>query len=98
MEEILFTDVQTTFFEVQLEKGNLDRPEGRQKDTDDLTKETKDHVPVERIHTWFRNQMNKKKGGGKGGRVVLKVIDRSQLSHGEIVTTFGTMKKKKKMS
>jgi hypothetical protein len=34
-----FTDVQTTFLEVQLE----------------------------RIHTWFRNQKNKKKGGGQGG-------------------------------
>jgi hypothetical protein len=62
-----FIDVQTTFLEVQLEKGNLDRPEGRQKIADDLTKETKEYVPVERIHTWFRNHKNKTKGGGEGG-------------------------------
>ncbi len=61
-----FSDVQTTFLEVQLEKGNLERPEGRQKVGDDLTTETKDHVPVERIHTWFRNHKSKKKGEGKG--------------------------------
>jgi hypothetical protein len=66
-EEILFSDVQTTFLEVQLEKGNLDRPEGRQKVPDDFTKDTKEHVPVERIHTWFRNHKSKRKGGGKGG-------------------------------
>jgi len=35
-----FTDVQTTFLEVQLKDGNLDRPEGRQKLGDDLTKQT----------------------------------------------------------
>ena len=62
-----FSDVQTTFLEVQLEKGNLDRPEGRQKVPDDFTKDTKEHVPVERIHTWFRNHKSKRKGGGKGG-------------------------------
>ena len=27
----------------------------------------------------------RRRGGGKGGRVVLKTIDRSHLSHGEII-------------
>ena len=44
-----FSDVQTTFIEVQVEKGNLDRPEGRQKVADDFTKDTKKHFPVEII-------------------------------------------------
>jgi len=67
-----------------LKDGNLDSPEGRQKVTDDLTKETKEDVHVDRIHTWFRNHKNKKKGG-KRVRVVLKVRENSHLSHGEIV-------------
>jgi hypothetical protein len=67
-------------------KGNLDSQEGRQKVVDDLTKETMDHFDVERIHTWFRNHKSKKKGGGaRWGGMVLKVRDRSHLSHGEIV-------------
>ena len=63
----------------------MDRPEDRQKVAAVFTKETKEDFDVERIHTWFRNHKNKKKGGGKRGRVVLKVRDRSHLSHGEIV-------------
>ena len=50
-----------------------------------LTKETKEYVPVERIHTWFRNHKKKNKGGGKRGRVVRKVRHNSHLSHREIV-------------
>ena len=63
----------------------MDRPEDRQKVGVVFTKETKKHFDVERIHTWFRNHKSKKKGGGKRGRVVLKVRDSSHLSHGEIV-------------
>jgi len=48
--------------------------------------QTKEHFDGERIQTWFRNHKNKKKGGGaRWGGVVLKVRDRSHLSHGEIV-------------
>ena len=59
--------VQTNFLEVEFIEGNLDNKEGRQKVTDDFTKETKEHFDVDRIHTWFRNHKSKKKGGGKGG-------------------------------
>ncbi len=48
-------------------KSNLDTKEGRHKVADDFTKETKDHFDVDRIHTWFRNHKNKKKGGRQGG-------------------------------
>ncbi len=37
------------FVEVQLKVGNVDRPEGRQKVVDDLTKQTKEPVHVDRI-------------------------------------------------
>jgi hypothetical protein len=69
-----FSDVHTTFLEVQLEKGNLDRPEGRQEVVHHFTKDTKDHVPVERIHKWFRNHKSKNSEGGRrrGGGWFLK--------------------------
>jgi hypothetical protein len=80
-----FSPVLSSFLEVELIKDNLDSQEGRQKVTDDFTKETKEHFDVDRIHTWFRNHKSKKKGGGgKGGRMV-KVRDNGHLSHGEIV-------------
>jgi hypothetical protein len=41
---------------------------------------------VDRIHTWVRNHKSKKRGGGEGGGVVLKVRDNSHSSHGEIVS------------
>ena len=88
-----FSDVQTSFLEVEFTKRNLDIKEGRQKVVDDFTKETKYHFDVNRIHTWdvniihtwVRNHKIRRKGGGKGTRVVLKVSDMSHLSHGEIV-------------
>ncbi len=68
-----FSVVQTTFLEVQLKDGNLDRPEGRQEVDDDLTKQTKEPVHVDRILTKFRNhKIKKKRGGGRGGGWFLK--------------------------
>ena len=62
-----FSVVQTSFLEVEFTKRNLHSKEVRQKVADDFTKETKEHFDVDRIHTWFRNHKNKKKGGGEGG-------------------------------
>ena len=80
------------YLRVEIGKGNL-KWKGRQKVVDDFTKETKYHFDVNRIHTWdvnrihtwVRNHKIKRKGGGKGTRVVLKVSDISHLSHKEIV-------------
>jgi hypothetical protein len=54
-----FSDVQTTFLEVQLKDGNLDNPEGGQKVDDDLAKQTNEPFHVDRANTWFRNHKSK---------------------------------------